>query len=73
MSPKEKAFQLLGRYETLDIENNNSGLGGLYTQMSKHDAKYCALICVDEVLKSILFYQSQTEYWEQVKQEIEKL
>ena len=69
MTPKEKAKELLEKYdETLT-----------YLE-SKSKAKQCALIAVDEIIKSIDFdwmevqnLESQHRYWQEVKQEIEKL
>ena len=69
MTPKEKAEELVERYdETLT-----------YLE-SKSKAKQCALIAVDEIIKSIDFdwmevqnLESQHRYWQEVKQEIEKL
>lgn len=60
MTPKEKAKELVDQYdETLT-----------YLE-SKSKAKECALIAVDEILMCCI--GSHEEYWEQVKQEIEKL
>ena len=44
----------------------------------KDDAKKCALIAVDEIINSVVITnltiaQNQFDYWEEVKQEIEKL
>jgi hypothetical protein len=45
----------------------------------KEKAKQCALLCVDDMLFQItemrygLAYLNQVAYWEEVKQEIEKL
>ena len=69
MTPKEKANELVKRYdETLT-----------YLE-SKSKAKQCALIAVDEVLSAIQFnmydedsYVLEEKYWQEVKQEIEKL
>ena len=71
MTPKEKAKQLV------------SSFGGITYRSA---AKQCALICVDEIIKShnygINFIDSEgnikgqvTEvpYWQEVKKEIEKL
>ena len=39
-----------------------------------HIAEQCALICVDEILGgSRLFYIEDYSYWQEVKQEINKL
>jgi hypothetical protein len=63
MTPKEKAEELALKYHNLWI-NGNSIM-----------AKQCALIAVDE-----LIYETQFEvpnirqrYWQEVKQELEKL
>ena len=66
MTPKEKAKELVDRYdETLT-----------YLE-SKSKAKRCALIAVDEILNHHSqeqgLYRIDTYYWQQVKQEIEKL
>jgi hypothetical protein len=74
MTPKEKALQLIDKFENysfIDIDKRIS---------SFNSAKQCALIAVDEI-RNILsmpnipkYYPIVTdEYWEQVKQEIEKL
>jgi hypothetical protein len=71
MTPKEKAFKLvIDKYYNLNC-------------ISKiEDAKQCALIAVDEILKNNnkipgnangLHTFENTSYWQQVKQEIEKL
>ena len=73
MTPKEKAAELINKM--------------YYTQSSPTNwvqAKECALIAVDEILKSgieidyyfdksIGYYLSYLEYYAEVKQEIEKL
>ena len=73
MTPKEKAQELLEKFEDIktlhfwaEYENNNILL--------INQAKICALIAVDEILKTIgdkIF--SEYEYWQEVKQEINKL
>jgi hypothetical protein len=57
MTPKEKAVQLVHKF----------GMENQYYER----AKQCALIAVDEVLNVIDNFEMI--YWEQVKQEIEKL
>ena len=72
MTPKEKAEELIGKFN----------------YESKHflmlDAKKCALIAVDEILNNDVGYNAydgvignniwiDTGYWQEVKQEIEKL
>ena len=59
MSPKEKAKELVDKFtfrcEECDYDWN---------------AKQCALIAVDEIIKNFF---SNFDYWQEVKQEIEKL
>ena len=64
MTPKEKAKELYEKYEFVYIQN--------YT--SKHEVKQCALIAVDEILRvSITYAGKDYEFYQEVKQEIEKL
>jgi hypothetical protein len=69
--PKEKADKLINKYF------KNSDL--LYHDLNWIQAKECALIAVDEILKSnpTVIDCNKTElnykYWSEVKQEIEKL
>jgi hypothetical protein len=79
MSPKEKAYKLVEKIY-YDIDFNLVGM----SSTKKMVAKQCALIAVDEILKSkkqniIHFYRCGDEfcecagYWYEVKQEIELL
>jgi hypothetical protein len=67
MTPKEKAEELMRSYDFVYIPN--------YTCIN--EVKECALIAVDEILlheknnHSVL--DKITEYWEEVKEEIQKL
>ena len=82
MNPEEKAKELLEKFEDIktlhlwaEYENNNILL--------INQAKICALIAVDEIIGTKLLKvrncgfielnKSNLEYWEQVKQEINKL
>ena len=68
MTAKEKAEELIHKYI-------------LNTPVGFHfdDAKKCALIAVDEILEVIIFnkyddkYWEEEEYWQEIKQELEKL
>jgi hypothetical protein len=69
LTPKETAEQLVEKYSSLDGNYNSY----------PYD-KQCALICVDEILKENerineggLFPTPLTEWWKQVKQQIELL
>jgi hypothetical protein len=67
MTPKEKANDLVKKYYHLfSVELENT--------IDYREAKQCALIAVYEILNgSRLFYFEDYKYWNEVKQEIEKL
>jgi hypothetical protein len=73
MSAKEKAKELVDKYLDLDNYNNlNLDLFCDECGMSTDAAKQCALIAVDTVLFMASHYAT-IDYWNEVKQEIEKL
>ena len=61
MTPKEKAVELVDQYNFIYIQN--------YTSI--HEVKQCALIAVDEILEECRLERDY--FWQEVKQEIEKL
>lgn len=64
MTPKEKAIDFRFKFF------NEIGT------INKHIAKQCALIAVDEILNhknNFIQTQFQFTYWQEIKQEIEKL
>ena len=67
LTPKEKAKELIEKYQFVEIAN--------YTSM--FEVKECALIAVDEIIDALDFNQwqnaKQINYWQEIKQEIEKL
>ena len=72
MNAKEKAIELVDRYSELGIGHPTSLLL----------AKQCALIAVDEIIEALPCREEyggewklidNTEYWQEVKQEIELL
>ena len=64
MTPQEKAKELVDKmYATQGPENG----------ITEHEAKQCALIAVDEIIKNGFNPQLQYNYWQEVKQEIQKL
>jgi hypothetical protein len=75
MTPKEKAEELVLKFKELPEE------GTLMWYLSFEIAKKCALITVDEILNILNDYWNQDckinhtkiGYYEEVKQEIEKL
>jgi len=82
MTPKEKAIGLYDKYATYAV------MWAGDSKTTKENCKQCALICVDEIIKDmeilLISYQSSTykigfgisdrfNYWQEVKQEINKL
>jgi hypothetical protein len=62
MTPKEKAEELFDKY--FEVTNNY------------YQAKECALIAIDEIMNVIIGsydYELEKIYWQDVKNEIEKL
>jgi hypothetical protein len=76
MTPKEKAEKLLSEYLIFFPEFRND----LEYDYNIESAKTCAWIAVDNILDAICFnmrdedeWNKENEYWQEVKQEIEKL
>ncbi len=71
MTPKEKAQELLDKMYSVRSSSASD--------ITMYFAKQCALIAVDELIKldydSLEYYGelSSTDYWEEVRKEIEKL
>jgi len=68
MTPKEKAEELFEKFNNPDTTYHP------YV----HNAQQCALIAVDEILNVIIAiydydYEVLNPYWQEVKQELEKL
>ena len=73
MTPKEKAFQLLTRFY-LSLPNNGSFTGLNNINRRWEEGKMCALMAVDEIMNALEENGSWNyDYWNEVKQEIEKL
>ena len=66
MTPKEKAKELFDKYAMYLRANL------MYDEEAIEDAKQCALITVDEVL-GYMGADRGYIFWQEVKQEIEKL
>lgn len=80
MTPKEKAKELVDKY-FIEIQGADRYSYNL-PSMNLFIAKKCALIAVNEIINSYsnytgmydqVFFDSELEYFKQVKQEIEKL
>jgi hypothetical protein len=72
MTPKEKAFELVDTYKfVLWSEDTQCGEEILCTGI----AKRCALIAIDEIINSTSwqYITNGLDYWNEVKNEIEKL
>jgi ribosomal protein S17E len=66
MTPQEKAKELFNKYA------DNFNFDDTYRSY-RQQAKQCALIAVNEIYNEIHTYYERYEYWQEVKQEIEKL
>lgn len=80
-SAKEKAKELIDKFSKPFLHKDTEGFE--YMIVGK-EIKECALIAVDEIIKSIrivvfaakgdkAFFDFQAKYWKQVKSEINKL
>jgi hypothetical protein len=70
---KKKAEELVNRFYNCAPEIKVNGNKN-YLLMSKLQAKKCALITVDEIIKECKMWENQSfEYWEQIKNEIDNL
>lgn len=71
MTPKEKAEELFYKMSTNSSDEDH--------HCSHYVAKNCSLIAIDEIFKTVsmcipyLDESTYSEYWNEVKQEIEKL
>lgn len=82
MSPKEKAKELICKFQDLDIEVGGQYDG--YITMKNEDAKQCALILCNEILssgvdcsykydKSVGYIITYREFFQEVKQELNSM
>jgi hypothetical protein len=75
MTPKEKAKELVERFSEYSHTEFISYRGGYQLDTQIQNAKQCALIAVDEILKLVSndldLYYKDCIYWEQVKAEIQ--
>lgn len=73
MTPVEKAKELVDKMNVIHYLKGN----GLPVSMHKSQIKQCALIAVDELIKQEEKYNNgsfyPSNYWKDVKTEIEKL
>ena len=74
MTPKEKAEELINTYYEIGFPIQLDRLINLEYEMN--NAKQCALIAVDEILKANVFWYKNSvphKYYTNVKKEIQKL
>jgi hypothetical protein len=71
MKPKEKAEELIKKFSF----NTRCFSETKGWEDSFFDAKQCALIAVDEMIEELIVtdFANRFPYWQEVKQEIEKL
>ena len=81
MTPKEKAQELFNTFSDIEHLGVNGKYNGNWEWSSflwRKQSKQCALIAVDELIDQCWSYREidlglALEYWEEVKNEIEKL
>jgi DNA recombination-dependent growth factor C len=72
MTPKEKAQELFDKYYQIFEDDEDEH----FIDTSKRISKLSALIAVDEIIEEVYNNESSIsryKYWQEVKQEIEKL
>lgn len=70
MTPKQKAEDLFSKFID-EIPPNQEKDINKFMEVDREAAKQCALIAVDEILKTNPY--KARNYWQEVKTEIEKL
>ena len=80
MVAKEKAKELVEKYlkKIIELAYAETRRSAIVSTKTKELAKQSALICVDEVLESLWntghsFSNDEINYWQEVKQEINKI
>jgi hypothetical protein len=69
MTPKEKAEELVDRMYNVDFHDDAREIAMRYPHAIK-----CALVAVDEILNEYWSHDTKRrDWWQEVKQEIEKL
>lgn len=77
MTAKEKAKDLISKMNVIHymkLRGKNKNSRGLPISMYDDQIKQCALIAVDEILNEYWSHDTKRrDWWQEVKQEIEKL
>jgi hypothetical protein len=66
MTPKEQAEELINKFIHSESQDGYNDVRDIYAAIR------CALIAVEQILE-IIYSNYDWEYWNQVKQELEKL
>ncbi len=78
MTAKERALRLLAEYyyilSGIDLRKQNVWMN-FWNSNDNYcvSAKQCALIAVDEIIDTIFTHKNSYDYWQSVKEEINKL
>jgi hypothetical protein len=75
MTPKEKADELFWKYRPI-IAGKQFVTGLVLMSEAKELTKQCALVAVDEIIlemDNVMLPNPFKQYWNEIKQEIEKL
>jgi len=74
-TPKEKAEELIEQFENYSHTDFNYSRGGYQFDSQLQNAKQCALIAVDEIIKfgNEQGIREPMMYWHKVKEEVLKL
>ena len=75
MKPEEKAKELFDKYFLLNESGTDEKGVWFIIALNKGLAKKCALIAVEELIDNIEddFLENDLKYWQEVKNEIQKL
>jgi hypothetical protein len=73
LSSKEKAIEIFEKFYSHKWQKHTSTRNYKIESMTKSSAKWCSNQLVNEIINLDNFSIEGREYWEQVKQEIEKL
>jgi hypothetical protein len=68
MTPKEKSKEFIKKFKALTKECDCLEYTCICFRIGNYDAKRCALISVEELIK-----ETSSKYWYDVKKELEKL
>ena len=71
MTPKEKAEELVYKYRLLDLKTQD--YNNFDFNLTVSNSKQSALICVEQMIEACEGYIKGIKYWQDVKQEINKI